>query len=276
MIHQINEGFRLAINSFMTLKKYYFLLVYTLIPTLATIVIDMSLYYLNAHHNSTLLSGVSKLLYNIKTVPSWSLYFDVLIIFLETVIAVFCLAALVYHVMQLYNANPISISDSFKTILNKKRSLLLWSIIGTAETFLIQRLALLGNTSTLSTLVPILFFSFLIAATWAFLTFLVIPIITFQNLSVTQAICQSSIIVQKQLYLILGCFIGIAAIIVVCYGLVALVCSVIQNYILLFLCALLDIIARCVVAATYGVLKATVYRNYQQPDWLYVAQHSFE
>jgi len=277
MMHQIKEGFALATKSFALLKRYSFLLLYTLIPTLITIVIDMGLYYFNSQESqSPLLSGVSKLLYNIKTVPQWSLYFDVFIIFLETLVAVFCLAALVYHVMQIYNRNAISMTDSFRTIFHKGKTLTLWAIIGTAETFLIQRLALLGNTSSFSTLIPVLFFSFLIAAAWAFITFLVIPIITFQNLSVTQAICQSAIIVQNRFYVVLGCFIGIAAIIFMCYGIVALLCSIIQNYTLLFLCALLDIFARSIVAATYGVLKTTMYRNYQQPDWLHVAQHSFE
>jgi hypothetical protein len=280
---RLAQGTTWASESFATLLNNKKLLTYTAIPLGITMLAQLFAYNFlpsSAMYKLETVFDIDVLIVRLLThfsVVNYIIAFGINVfnIFLVT----FFYAALTHHVMRLLQGQSVSIRQCLRACMQRWQLILAWSLISAIVTMLLQLPAVAGaslsfivrgtlvTTYSLSILIPIAFIVACISIVWSILTFLVVPLIAVEQITLRTAISLSFRIVQQALAEIAGGIFWIGIVTLVVFGLFALIggigtllmpASINRLLFLILTITIPGIFFSFIIAAVNGIFKTKI------------------
>jgi len=264
---RFKSGLSLASNSFSLLWQHPILLVY-LAVSIGLYLVIQTISYNTASYDLSFTTGITNVgpLFDLSR---WHHYLLLLIftfgyVYVSTLLTV----CLISHVNHFLRYEHVSILDNIYPVRKKLRITFYWSLIITALAYLIQLLS--SHVATPQQFFnPYMIFISLLGITWSFLTFIVVPIITLEKVTIGQALIKSKdIVFSLFIEIIAGVFwIALIAILVSMPFVIPLVLKMnvqIPGLLILVSTCCIMLIA-LVISTVQAIFKTILYNYYTKP-----------
>jgi hypothetical protein len=277
---RFRDGLYLASDSFELLWEHKILLTYIAIPAATWFIIELIAYNFVSCPDSRvhLLFGLDKLVCSLTTSFEWQNYFSNLIINLANIVPItFFQAALIHHALRIMHKKRANVRYTLQACLQKWRILLAWALIATFVISILQLPSLFGgslsiilmgqaSTENLHILMPMAIIALMLSMLWSFVTYLILPIITTENLSLIQALKLSESLTRRYFAEILGGIFWIGLIALMTIAPCILIESLLENYASAGLAVIVAshalILISCILSTVHILFKTKIYYQF--------------
>jgi len=258
----ISDGFKLATKSFSYLLEHKLLLLFTLVPQILCVLLDLFVFNvltIQSGSQFAVLGGLHDGILALSQQGNWH-YYSIMILFsyVKILLRIFFWVALIYQTNQLLNENGYSLKETFCKIFSKWFNICLWAFIGVSMLYLAKIPTLFALRILITFFIPL----------WYLSTFFVSPLIALTKKPLLKIIFESFSTTKKYVWIVIG---GCLSFAILYFALSMLGFFLVNsNYLVLLIAYFFFTLIEAFIITAFTIFKTIVFRKIQPED------HSFD